>query len=242
MDSDTPKQLADKKYRAGDLHPAFVADKEVVKGHAEWRHSDMEEKIDSQTRKVPGARFFGRRGAGIFCVGCRRMLLRLGARIGGGGRALACVPCEKGGGPGIRCMGSAQGLFTSENGSPVEGCRGHMLGVDLERGGRYENGQGAISGEGRPGPGMSTWITQDAWAGDRPISSGYLWGRRRNGRFGVRASRLPRSRRMASTAAFMCVLHASGSPRVVAGPGVFGRRRMAAMKPRLRSVGPGVST
>ena len=35
MDSDTPSQPADKKCRAGDLHLAFVADKEVAKEHAQ---------------------------------------------------------------------------------------------------------------------------------------------------------------------------------------------------------------
>ena len=42
---------------AGDLHLAFLADKEVVKENAQWRHSGAKDKIDTQTRKDPGASF-----------------------------------------------------------------------------------------------------------------------------------------------------------------------------------------
>ena len=55
--SDIPAQSADKKCPVGDLHFAFVADKEVAKEHARRRRSDMRGKIDSQTRKGPGASY-----------------------------------------------------------------------------------------------------------------------------------------------------------------------------------------
>ena len=57
MDSDIPTQSVDKKCRAGDLHFASVADKEMVKKHAQWRHADMMGNIDAQTHKHPGAPF-----------------------------------------------------------------------------------------------------------------------------------------------------------------------------------------
>ena len=50
MGSDILAQSADKRCRSGDLHLASVAGKEVVK----W-HSDMKEKIETHTRKDPGA-------------------------------------------------------------------------------------------------------------------------------------------------------------------------------------------
>ena len=36
MDSDTPTQPLGKERQAGDSHLAFVADKGVVKDHAQW--------------------------------------------------------------------------------------------------------------------------------------------------------------------------------------------------------------
>ena len=36
---------------------AFVAVEVVAKEHAQWRHSDMKEKSDTQTREDPGASF-----------------------------------------------------------------------------------------------------------------------------------------------------------------------------------------
>ena len=57
MDSDISAQSVDKKCRAGDLHVVFVANKKVVKKHAQWRRSDMGEKMEMQTRKDPGASF-----------------------------------------------------------------------------------------------------------------------------------------------------------------------------------------
>ena len=55
VDSDVPSQSAVKKCRLGHLHLAFVMDKDVVKGHAQWRRSAMETKIGTQARKDPGA-------------------------------------------------------------------------------------------------------------------------------------------------------------------------------------------
>ena len=57
MDSHVPGQSADTKCRLGDLHPAFAMEKEEMTGHAQWRRSDMRDKIDAQTRKDPGALF-----------------------------------------------------------------------------------------------------------------------------------------------------------------------------------------
>ena len=50
MDSDVPTQSVDKRIMLGDLHLAFVTDKDVVKERAQWRRSDMKDKIDTQTR------------------------------------------------------------------------------------------------------------------------------------------------------------------------------------------------
>ena len=47
----------DTKCRLGDLHVAFVMDKDVATGHAQWWRSHMKEKVDTQTRKDPGASF-----------------------------------------------------------------------------------------------------------------------------------------------------------------------------------------
>ena len=70
-DSDIPSQSAEKTSRRGDLHSAFVSVKDVVKGHAQWWRSDAREKIDTQTRKDPGASFIaGGMGVGIICAGC----------------------------------------------------------------------------------------------------------------------------------------------------------------------------
>ena len=56
-DSDIPTQAIDKKSRLGDAHLAFVMDKQVAKEHAQWLQPEMTEKIDTQTRKNPGATF-----------------------------------------------------------------------------------------------------------------------------------------------------------------------------------------
>ena len=45
----------EKQFRLGDLHPAFVKDKDADKGHAQWWRSDMKDKIDTETRKDSGA-------------------------------------------------------------------------------------------------------------------------------------------------------------------------------------------
>ena len=44
----------EKRYRVEYLRAALVADMEVVEGHAQWRHSEMEDKIDAQSGKDPG--------------------------------------------------------------------------------------------------------------------------------------------------------------------------------------------
>ena len=55
MDSAIPTQSTDKKSRLGDHPLAFVMDKEVVKGHAQWRRPEMKAKSGTQTRMDPGA-------------------------------------------------------------------------------------------------------------------------------------------------------------------------------------------
>ena len=55
MYSDAPSPSVEKKCRLGDLLLAFASDKGVLKGPAKWWRSDMKERIDSQTRKYPGA-------------------------------------------------------------------------------------------------------------------------------------------------------------------------------------------
>ena len=55
MDSDISIQSADKTGTLGDLHLALVVSKEVAKERAQWRRSDVKDKIDAQTRMDPGA-------------------------------------------------------------------------------------------------------------------------------------------------------------------------------------------
>ena len=55
MDSDTPTRPLGTKYRAGDLHLAFVADKEVVQRHVQWRHFERKVEIDAQSGRGPVA-------------------------------------------------------------------------------------------------------------------------------------------------------------------------------------------
>ena len=57
VDSDISTQSAGEKCRVGVLHSAFVADKGVVKEHAQWRHCAMKRKIATQPRKAPGPPF-----------------------------------------------------------------------------------------------------------------------------------------------------------------------------------------
>ena len=55
MDMDIPTHSLGRKCRLGDLHLALGADKDGVKEHAKLRRPEMEEKIDTQSRKDPGA-------------------------------------------------------------------------------------------------------------------------------------------------------------------------------------------
>ena len=45
----------ERRPRSAVLGIALAGYSEVVKEHAQWRHSDMKEKIDTQTREGPGA-------------------------------------------------------------------------------------------------------------------------------------------------------------------------------------------
>ena len=58
MGSGIPTQSANRKSRSGDLRLAIVTGKEVAKGHAQCRRTEMKDKIDTQTRMDPGASFF----------------------------------------------------------------------------------------------------------------------------------------------------------------------------------------
>ena len=55
MGSDTPTQSIEKRSWLVGRRLAFVMDKKVVTGHAQWWQPGMEDKIDSQTRMDPGA-------------------------------------------------------------------------------------------------------------------------------------------------------------------------------------------
>ena len=57
LSSDIHNQPVEKTCRLGDLHLALTKDKDVAKEHSQRWRSDMEEKIDTQTRKDPGASF-----------------------------------------------------------------------------------------------------------------------------------------------------------------------------------------
>ena len=106
----------EKQFRLGDLHPAFVKDKDADKGHAQWWRSDTKGKIDTETRKDSGA--------SPAMVGGGPVLSAWGA--GGRNRILgqelteveerASGPCAKGDREGIRGMGSVEGFLASESG------------------------------------------------------------------------------------------------------------------------------
>ena len=57
IESDIPARSWGKTCRAGDLHLAFAADKEVAGAHAQWWHSETGGEVDTQARKDPGAPF-----------------------------------------------------------------------------------------------------------------------------------------------------------------------------------------
>ena len=57
MDSNIRTQSLKKKCHFGNLHLASVAQKEEEKGHAQWRYSEMEEQVDTQSTQDPSAPF-----------------------------------------------------------------------------------------------------------------------------------------------------------------------------------------
>ena len=63
-----PSQSADKNCQLGDVHLACVTDLDVAKKHAQWWLSDMKGKMDTQTRKDPGASFVMDGGGPVFAA------------------------------------------------------------------------------------------------------------------------------------------------------------------------------
>ena len=57
MDSDISSRSVDKKIRLGDLRLASVTDTGAAREHAQSWRSDIEDKVDTQTRMDPGASF-----------------------------------------------------------------------------------------------------------------------------------------------------------------------------------------
>ena len=103
----------------GDPHLAFAAGKDVVKKHAQWRHFEMKEKVDSQSRKDPGAPFvIGGGGSALPAFGCWRAQPRVGPGIYGGVRTSACGPWADGEGEGIGRVGAVKSLFFCAKGRP----------------------------------------------------------------------------------------------------------------------------
>ena len=71
IDSDNPTQPLGKKCRVGYPHVAFLADKEVVRGRAQWWHFEMREKVDTQPRQNCSAPSVINRGGSVLsaCFG-----------------------------------------------------------------------------------------------------------------------------------------------------------------------------
>ena len=69
MDSDIPTQSVGKKSQLGDLHLAFVPDKEVVKEHGQRWQPGMKAKIDTRPGWIPGHPSW-------WTAGARRCLVR----------------------------------------------------------------------------------------------------------------------------------------------------------------------
>ena len=72
MASDIPTHSIDTKSRLGDLHVASVMDKEVAKEHGRLWEPEMKEKVDTQTRMVPGASLMVDGGGRCCLRGLRR--------------------------------------------------------------------------------------------------------------------------------------------------------------------------
>ena len=47
-----PTRTQDRRYRADALRLASVADGEVVKGHAQWRHTELKSRVDATRPSV----------------------------------------------------------------------------------------------------------------------------------------------------------------------------------------------
>ena len=64
-ESDVSTHLLGQRYRLGNPHAAFIAEKEGVMECAEWRHTKMKEKLDTQLRKAPSAPFVNGGGGSV---------------------------------------------------------------------------------------------------------------------------------------------------------------------------------
>ena len=134
-----PTQWLGKKYRAGVLHLAFVADKEVVTGRAQKRHSEMGGEIDAQSRKGRGASF-------VLDVGGPA----LSARVASFGQDLTK---EKDRAHADHVMKAQERKLDARKQFRAQGRGRHSPGANPGRGARREHRKGALGGEGVPGPG-----------------------------------------------------------------------------------------
>ena len=154
MDSGILAQSMGGKCRAGDPHLSFDAHKEVLKEQALWRHSEMTEKIDTQSRKDLAVHVD--MDGGGFCVayaGFRRAGRSFGTALAGGRGATAWGLGELGEVAGIGCVETVRSLFTCEGGRPDPGYYGYTVGVNSERGGRQGDGEGSSRSLGPLGSG-----------------------------------------------------------------------------------------
>ena len=230
MDSETPTQSIDKRSRIGDLHLAFVMGKEVVKEHAQWRQSELEEKIDTQNRLDPGASVFldgGGPSLSAWVAGARNRILIQESPEG-----------EERTFPDLAKMAKVKELDSTAGHSTERLC-GYALGPHLEGSRRRENSQGKAGGQRLSGPRSSRG--QRGYCVACKPQGGYLWGPWGSGRCGALISRMPASRPFFA-ATFFFALHVSGIPRMLAAFGNRGNPLKGWMTPRRLPIAPCAST
>ena len=158
MNSDIPTQWLGKKYRAGDLHLASVADKEEARGHAQWRHSDMKGEIAVQSRKDRGVSFDLDGGGPVLSA----RVASFGTGFDEGGRQDARGPSDEGARRGIGHMKAVQspGIWSTLAGcSPGKRWTG---GRQKRRAWRRKGSRARISE-------TAMWISRAVWAEGRHI-------------------------------------------------------------------------